>query len=196
MMQKITPEDHRIMPWKNGQGSTTELLIEPIGAGLDDFDWRISCATVQADGDFSSFHGVDRSLLIMSGSGMNLNFNQQVTLTLTPESQVLNFVGEDHVQAGLLHDAITDFNVMTRRSRWLHSLEKYTFDQVLSLQTQSDLLLIYHADGDVVQCMGNDVTLSRYELLRIESSGLDSGRIAFKSKGKATLYVVHLKQRT
>ncbi|AXF86137.1 Protein Ves [Ephemeroptericola cinctiostellae] len=203
MMQKITPDDHRIMPWRNGQGSTTELLVEPAGAGLDDFDWRISCATVQADGDFSIFPEVDRSLLIMSGAGMNLNFNQQVTLTLTPESQVLNFVGEDHVHAGLLNGAITDFNVMTRRGRWLHVLETHTFDRALNLHTQSDLLLIYHADGDVIECMTDDanVFLARHELLRIESSGseladVESGRIALKSEGRATVYAVHLKRRT
>lgn len=212
MIQKITPEDHRIMPWRNGQGSTTELWVEPVGAGLDDFDWRISCATVQADGDFSTFRGVDRSLLIMSGDGMNLNFNQQVTLTLTPESQVLSFVGEDHVHAGLLNGAVTDFNVMTRRGRWLHVLEKYTFDQTLSVCTPSDLLLIYHADGDVVEYMIDDDTLflSRQELLRIESGAaesddvesddveaadLESGRIVLKSQGLSTLYVVHLKRR-
>ena len=36
----------RQLPWKNGQGVTLELAIAPPGAGLDDFDWRISSARV------------------------------------------------------------------------------------------------------------------------------------------------------
>ena len=193
VMQKITQADYRIMPWKNGQGSTTELLVEPAGPGLDDFDWRISCATIQADGDFSNFRGVDRSLLILSGDGVNLNFNQQVTLTLTPQSQALSFVGEDDVQAGLLDGAVTDFNVMTRRSRWLHDLEKHTFERTLTLQMQADVSLIYHAGGGDVQFMIDDAhfPLSQNELLRIESDAIE-----FKSEGQATLYVVYLNRRT
>ena len=222
-MKKITPKNHRVMPWKNGQGSTTELLIEPSDGGLDDFDWRISCATVQTDGDFSSFHGVDRSLLIMSGEGMSLQFNEREVLIVTPESQVVSFAGEDAVHADLLGGTVTDFNVMTRRSRWLHSLEKYTFDRMFDLRMRSDMLLIYHADGGAVQCMVNGETLClfRHELLCFESADVDSGhielshvesshvesshvesshvelsRIVLKSEGQVTLYVVHLKQRT
>ena len=48
-MPTITPRTIRhgdcpVMPWRNGQGSTTELAIEPPGAALDGFDWRISIA--------------------------------------------------------------------------------------------------------------------------------------------------------
>jgi environmental stress-induced protein Ves len=36
----------RRLPWKNGGGSTTEIAIAPPDAGFDDFDWRISLATI------------------------------------------------------------------------------------------------------------------------------------------------------
>ena len=35
-------------PWKNGLGQTRELACWPPGAGLDDFEWRVSVATVAA----------------------------------------------------------------------------------------------------------------------------------------------------
>lgn len=202
MMQKYTPIDYRTMLWKNGQGSTTELLIEPTDAGLDDFDWRISCANIQADGDFSCFRGVDRSLLVMSGTGVGLNFNQQVTLALTPESAALTFVGEDEVQAALLDGSITDFNVMTRRSRWSHVLEKQTFNRSLSMQVQSDVLLIYHAAGGAVQCTVNGAVLGlseqgllRIDLNRVGGQGVEPHHIELKPIHETTLYMVHLNQR-
>ena len=37
-------------PWKNGGGSTTTVAVHPPGASLDDFDWRISLATIDRDG--------------------------------------------------------------------------------------------------------------------------------------------------
>jgi len=34
----IRAGDGRVMPWKNGHGSTTELVVESSGASLDAFD--------------------------------------------------------------------------------------------------------------------------------------------------------------
>ncbi|HWV09358.1 MAG TPA: HutD family protein, partial [Pseudomonas sp.] len=59
-------------PWKNGGGETRELAIEPAGAALDEFEWRISSARVTAPGGFSSFPGIDRSLAILNGDGLGL----------------------------------------------------------------------------------------------------------------------------
>ena len=47
----LKPSDYRAMPWKNGGGITTELLIEPEGATLESgFQWRLSMADVRTDG--------------------------------------------------------------------------------------------------------------------------------------------------
>ena len=62
----------RQLPWKNGKGATLELAIAPPGAGLDDFDWRISSARVEGAGPFSHFPGIDRSLGLLSGAGLRL----------------------------------------------------------------------------------------------------------------------------
>ena len=57
------------VPWKNGGGTTAEVAVHPPGAGLDDFDWRISMADVAVDGPFSRFPGVDRTLVLAEGRG-------------------------------------------------------------------------------------------------------------------------------
>jgi len=61
-MRIIRAADCLVMPWKNGGGTTTEIAVAPEGASLNDFDWRISMAHVGADGPFSSFPGIDRTL--------------------------------------------------------------------------------------------------------------------------------------
>ncbi len=51
MLTVFSPENFRTIPWKNGLGHTTELAISE-GGSLDDFDWRLSIASVVNDGDF------------------------------------------------------------------------------------------------------------------------------------------------
>jgi environmental stress-induced protein Ves len=42
----VRASDCRTTAWKNGGGSTTEIAVQPAGASLDDFDWRVSMARV------------------------------------------------------------------------------------------------------------------------------------------------------
>jgi environmental stress-induced protein Ves len=65
------PLDYARMPWKNGGGQTTEIAVSA-GASLADFDWRVSIAEINADGPFSAFAGVDRTLVLLSGAGVRL----------------------------------------------------------------------------------------------------------------------------
>ena len=52
---------------------TTEIAVFPADAGLEDFAWRLSMATVASDGPFSSFAGVDRTLAVLEGEGIVLS---------------------------------------------------------------------------------------------------------------------------
>ncbi|EXS68700.1 MULTISPECIES: HutD family protein [unclassified Sphingobium] len=52
--------------WRDGGGATRELAVGPPSlVNEDGFAWRISVATIDADGPFSRFDGVDRSLLVL-----------------------------------------------------------------------------------------------------------------------------------
>jgi environmental stress-induced protein Ves len=103
-------------PWKNGGGVTREIVVVPGGAGLDDFDWRASIATIGASGPFSAFHGVERTIVLLEGDGVDLAapaFRHRLDVPLAP----FRFDGATPVQATLLGGPSADFNVMTRRSR-------------------------------------------------------------------------------
>ena len=81
MMRSAMPAVHlkanraKKIPWKNGRGFTHELAIWPAGATLarDDFDWRVSKATVDEPGPFSIFRGFERVLVVTSGDGIVLS---------------------------------------------------------------------------------------------------------------------------
>ena len=116
-MRLIRSSDYRRMPWKNGGGETAEIAIAPAGAPLDTFDWRISMARVDADGPFSAFVGVERTLAVLNGAGISLQVAERGAVELTAESAPYLFPADVATSAVLLGGPITDFNVMTRRGR-------------------------------------------------------------------------------
>ena len=90
-MRILRAADYRVMPWKNGGGTTTEITVSPDGSGLDDFDWRVSMARVASSGPFSGFAGVDRTLAVLEGEGIVLDIAGQSPATLTRASAPLSF---------------------------------------------------------------------------------------------------------
>ncbi len=134
-------------PWKNGGGETRELAVAPPGAGLDDFDWRISCARVTSGGPFSAFPGVDRSLAVLEGAGLRLDCGAGEVLELDVDCAPLQFAGEQAITAALLDGPVGDFNVMTRRARWRHELQVLTLHGRQALRRRADVELLYCAAG-------------------------------------------------
>jgi uncharacterized protein len=111
-------------PWKNGGGITTEIAIGPDGATVHDFDWRISMARVAADGPFSSFPGIDRTLTVLEGDGLLLRVGGAAPVLLDAASAPFVFSGDSATSATLRRGPITDLNVMTRRGRIAHTVER------------------------------------------------------------------------
>jgi environmental stress-induced protein Ves len=112
------------MPWKNGGGTTTEVARHPEAGTLDDFDWRVSMAKVEADGPFSRFAGVDRTLVILAGAGVTLDVEDFGTTTLDLESPPFTFAADVAASATLAGGPVEDLNVMTRRGRCTHFVQR------------------------------------------------------------------------
>jgi uncharacterized protein len=122
-MRRLKRDAFKSMPWKNGGGETAEIAVFPHGAGLEDFGWRLSMARVAADGPFSSFPGIERTLTVLEGEGMRLTVDG-VEHLLTPESAPLRFPGDAPASAALLGGVVTDLNVMTRRGAFCHEVRR------------------------------------------------------------------------
>lgn len=124
MILVLRASTYRRTRWKNGGGETMEIAISPIDAGLDNFDWRISMATVASDGLFSTFAGVDRTLCILTGAGIQLHIDDDPVRQLDAASEPFSFSGDAAAHSRLIDGAVTDFNVMTRRDRFSHTVQR------------------------------------------------------------------------
>ncbi len=115
MLRRLGPADYRDVPWKNGGGVTRELLRLPHPRDPGRFFLRLSIATVATSGPFSSFPGVDRTLVLLDGEGVALSFGGGPEVLLDRPLRPLSFPGEAPVEARLLGGAIRDFNLMVDR---------------------------------------------------------------------------------
>lgn len=100
------------MRWKNGAGWTSEILRVP---DCEDWHWRLSIAEIDADAPFSAFAGVDRELVLLSGNGLRLRFEDGDTHELLPPHARLRFAGERVAFGELIDGPTRDFNLMWQR---------------------------------------------------------------------------------
>ena len=142
---------HRV-PWKNGGGSTAELAVHPPGAGLDGFGWRLSMADVQGEGPFSSFPGIDRTLVLLHGDGLLLELNG-TRRRVDETAPILSFSGDSVTTAKLTGGSVRDLNVMTRRGHFSHSV---AYIEAGSVEVDQTTLLLATARACTVT-HGNDV---------------------------------------
>ncbi|MET9573688.1 HutD family protein [Streptomyces virginiae] len=100
--------------WKNGGGVTREIAAWPVGAGTESFRWRASLAEVAGDGPFSAFPGIDRTLTLAEGTGMDLvvgGVHRLVDERFAPQ----DFAGDEPTDCRLISGPVVNFNVMYRR---------------------------------------------------------------------------------
>lgn len=116
MHRLLKPVDYVRMPWKDGGGQTTEIAVHPAGATLANFDWRLSIADIAADGPFSGFPGVDRTLVLLSGAGMRLDGSAHAAELRAPYEPYA-FSGDDAISCSLVAGPVRDLNLMLRRGR-------------------------------------------------------------------------------
>jgi len=137
-----SPQSFQTLPWRNGLGSTVELLAETPNKN-EAFSWRLSIASVANDGPFSDFSGYDRTLLLLEGSGITLNKPNGIFKVLNSSLDYANFKGEDLIDATLHNGPIKDFNIMTLRSICTSSVTVIDETSESLLNINADKLLVY-----------------------------------------------------
>lgn len=105
------------MRWKNDAGWTSEI-IKLHGSDerdTNDWAWRLSIAEIEADAPFSAFPGVERVLVLLSGNGLRLRFDDGESKVLRPPHDQLRFAGERAAFGELIDGPTRDFNLMWKR---------------------------------------------------------------------------------
>ena len=110
----IPANEYRRIRWRNGQGWTREIHAE---GTAEDWSWRLSIAEIEHDAAFSLFPGVDRELMLLSGDGLRLRFDDGECVELSPPHDRHRFAGERALTGELVDGTTHDFNLMWRRDR-------------------------------------------------------------------------------
>jgi environmental stress-induced protein Ves len=185
----LGPSDYRRMPWKNGGGSTLELLQDPAPEG--GFNWRLSLADVAAPGPFSTFEGIDRQIMLVSGNGMVLSFGGEAPpAVISKPLRPHGFKGEWATDCRLIDGVIQDFNVMVRRNWGAAAVNGFDLvkDQRLTLAVAP--LTILHLLSGAMECDG--CNLQDSHTLRLDSDSTELASLTTLSP-KARLIAISLK---
>lgn len=161
MHQILKPLDYRIMPWRNGQGTTVEIAIDPPGqssqSSQTQFNWRLSIATIGISGPFSAFPGYDRTLVPLAGGAVTLTHEIPGQSPPNPPTsgplklfQPYRFSGDWQTSCDVTDNMARDFNVMTNR-QWgktdVHSKIIPADDQVVVTSNANIAFLVCIATG-------------------------------------------------
>ncbi len=191
-MNKLTPDDYRSMPWKNGAGTTIEMAVFPEHASLDNFVWRISRAQVVTDGDFSCFAGIDRTLALLSGQGVRLSVNG-VPHQVDRQTNMAVFPGDVRTHAALINGPISDFNLMSRRTVCSHQLTYREGDMTWRLPANTVFVYCAHGAGRLTAA---DLALGLTDQESVQFSSDDNpADWTLESSGAGQFYCVQIQAR-
>ncbi len=115
----LRKNERQKMPWKNGQGLTSEIAVYPDDSNISEnsFLWRLSSAEIATEGSFSSFPGYERYLALVKGDALQLNFEPSKRKVLLQLGKVCRFSGSDSVSSVLSKGPIEDLNLIYEESR-------------------------------------------------------------------------------
>ena len=111
----IPANEYRRERWRNGLGWTREIHAQPATGDPGAWAWRLSIAEIEHDAPFSAFPGIDRELVLLSGNGLRLRFDDGEVRDLQPPHDRMRFAGERAVTGELIDGPTQDFNLMWRR---------------------------------------------------------------------------------
>lgn len=170
-MEVFRAADRVAVPWRNGGGLTREVAVSPVGAGMADFDWRVSMADVAADGLFSLFPGVDRVLTVLQGE-LLLSFEGGASVTLDAAALPYPFAGDVPCHGAVRGGVVTDLNVMVRRGRFRCAVRRVPPGPVRVVGAP---WLFVALEAGEVACAGESWRLEKFDaLLGHGSDGADA----------------------
>lgn len=145
-------------PWRNGRGTTRELLALPDAAS---WKIRMSVADVTAASNFSRFDGVERWFAVVDGDGLVLHMQGQERL-LTRADPPLCFDGGSPVHCTLFGDSTRDFNLMAPPGR----AQMWRVRGRRSFRAAGgQLLAVYcHRESAQIECAGRQVDVASRHL--------------------------------
>jgi len=191
-MRIIRSTAYVTMPWRNGGGSTTEIAVWPAGADTASFEWRLSMARVEQAGPFSQFAGIDRTIALLEGGGLNLSIEGHAEVSLEAGLAPYSFPGDVPAHATLAGDPVLDLNLMSRRADWRHALVRSDVMGAATLRRLGDVLLVL-VRGSSLRLPAFDSIVEDGDTLFCDVA--DPPETAAETSGRARMFLAHLWRR-
>lgn len=175
------------VPWKNGGGMTREILRSPPESTA--FDWRLSLATIDSPGPFSAFEGYHRTLVLVRGAGVELNFGAQGRSKLNSVGQMVSFDGAWQTSCTLLDGPSTDLNLMVSQERAQSASRAVQLTAAETIQTADwSQVLVCCLSGQIrlTNTAGETELLNSVDVARCSAA---DGAITCSPQGSATPHV-------
>lgn len=170
-LRHLAAASYRTVTWRNGGGVTSEIAVEPEGAGVADrFLWRLSLARIDRSGPFSAFDGYDRTIALVAGRGMVLDFGTRGSARIDKPMTPLAFSGEWAPGCTLIGGPTEDFNVMTDRARIRHRVERLESSPTPAPVAAAPTLAIFAVNGAKLSVEGAAVALAPRDTLVVEGA--------------------------
>lgn len=111
-IRHLSRDGYTAMPWRNGAGTTREIAREPEHG--EHFAWRLSLASLEVSGPFSSYQGYRRMVALLEGNGFRLGVKGARADTLSVRGAHAFFPGVAETTCELLDGPCTDLSLMVR----------------------------------------------------------------------------------
>lgn len=169
-MHKISFQDLAITPWKNGAGTTRQILIHPADATLDNFAFRVSAADVNTLGPFSDYRGIQRSLAVLTGTGLTLAMADGHSMSFIPKCTVVDFEGGQAPVTTACPEPVLDIGVMSRTGIYSHSFAQtnYACQQTHHVTAAHGLLFCLNNQPVIFQSDTNRYVLQPFDAIVFE----------------------------
>jgi environmental stress-induced protein Ves len=115
-------EAYSSMPWRNGAGVTREIAREPAQGAS--FAWRLSLASLQTSGPFSSYSGYQRCVVLVDGHGFRLHVAGSGTMNLATRGDHALFAGAAEASCELLDGPCTDLSLIVQKPGTIASVSR------------------------------------------------------------------------
>lgn len=171
-MKVLGPKDYQRMPWKNGQGMTTEIARFPAD-GFGRFQWRVSIADVVSAGTFSAFTGYDRFIACIEGEGMTLTVDGSPPEAVAREAQPFFFSGDAAVSCDLIGGPTRDFNLIVDRARIGGEMLRLRAGDTWAGGADDTIVLVYALRGSVgIHTGDTEIRLTEEHTARVDGEAV------------------------
>ncbi len=169
--------------WRNGQGVSWEIASFK-EEGAADFSWRFAKARIDNDVPFSIYPGMDRIFMMISGEGMDLEFEGGTVLPVHEKFVPHEFSCDVPLTCKLRGGPSLDLNLFTARGQWRADCVVVVIDGKLQFNFQNQITIIYALEGS---CTVAGRALATGDSLIVE------GKSSIECGGKnAKLYIGNL----